>query len=221
MHVRVDTSQMKAYEDMLKELHRSDFPLAVRGTLNDAARIMKTKEIKPEFDENFVNRRNFINAYTGYTKSKNTFDINSMYSVAGVYRGKRDKKLGSDLVKQEVGGRVTDRQVPRTAVRKSGSYSKQIQSRLKYRNVRGRNVKSGYITRKNKGTVILKTKNGSIVSYNKRQSKWDTLYTAPKTARIKKDPFVLPAARNTARQLPRLFKENARKRFRKHVNNRL
>lgn len=224
MQVTLDLSNLREYEKKLKTMKKYDFPLAVRGTLNDAARIMKTKNIRPEFKENFIVRRpTMITAFTGYDKCKNTFDISQMQSKAGVYKGKRNQKLGEDLVKQEEGGSVSNRMVPRAGARQLKNPKKPVIPRRVYRrfNKRYKTMTAGpFIMGTNERGVILKTKDGRIVRRTpngdpKARGTWQTLYTKPINGKIKKEPFIEPAGRKTAVSLPRLFIKNAEKRFKK------
>lgn len=223
MQVVLDISNLREYEKKLKTMKKYDFPLAIRGTLNDAARIMKTKNIRPEFKENFIVRMpTMITAFTGYDKCKNTFDISQMHSKAGVYKGERNQKLGEDLVKQEEGGGVNDRMVPRAGARRFGNPNKPIIPRRVYRRFKSTYRKmaasgrsGAFVMGTNEQGVIIKTKDGRIVRYTHHNKKWQTLYTKPINGKIKKEPFILPAGKKTASSLPRLFLKNAEKRFKK------
>jgi len=222
MRVVLDFSDVKEYERILKSMQKSAYPLAVRGTLNDAARIMKTKTIRPEFKENFIIRKpTFITAFTGYDKCSNTFDIQRMQSEAGVYRGKNNQQVGEDLQKQEFGGGVVDRLVPTNAVRMMGSSKKQIMPRRVFRRFQKRynSMSSGaFVMGTNEEGVILKSKKGSIIRLTKSfggEKKFETLYTAPKTAKIHAEPFIYPATMAVKRMFPQIFIRNADKQFKK------
>lgn len=208
-------------------MKRYDFPLAVRGTLNDAAFLMKQKNIKPEFEENFtVRRRTFITAFTGATRSPNTFNISQMYSRAGVYKGKKNKKVGKDLQKQEYGGSV-DRAAPRVGARVGAAYDKVVKGALFYRRLRNKQKanfafrksepKGQFIKKLNNSTSAILTKDGRIAAAKRTASgvEWTTLYARKQVSKIRKSQFIKPAAIKTNKEIPRLFIENAEKRFKK------
>lgn len=218
MRIILDLSDLREYERKLKSMKKYDFPLAVRGTLNDAAFLMKQKNIQPEFDENFtVRRRTFIKAFTGATRSKNTFDIKQMYSQAGVYRGKRNQEVGERLKLQEFGGGITDRAVPRVTTRKGNSYDKVQKGSLFYRRFKKLGRGKAAIIGTDENGVIRRTKKGHIIRVNRENGKVvsETLYLHRNRVRIKKSKFIKPAALVTHKEMPRLFRENAQKRFKK------
>lgn len=219
MRVTIDLSGLREYEKKLKSMKKYDFPLAIRGTLNDTARVMKTKTIRPEFKENFIVRRpTFITAFTGYEKCKNTFDVHQMSSRAGTTTGPKDQKLGYDLQKQEFGGNISNRMVPRAGSRIGGSYRKPIRATLAFRRFKNAKKPGALTMSTDEIGVIIKTKDGRIVRYNDKTKTWKTLYTKPVNGKISKDPFIKPAGLVAARQMPMLFKKNAEKRFKKFVS---
>ena len=219
MRIVLDLSDLREYERKLKSMKKYDFPLAVRGTLNDAAFLMKQKKIQPEFEENFtVRRRTFIKAFTGATRSKNTFDIKQMYSQAGVYRGKRNQEVGERLKLQEFGGGITDRAVPRVTTRKGNSYDKVQKGSLFYRRFKKLGRGKTAIMGTDEDGVIKRTKKGHIIHMDRDKSRkpiYKLLYLHRNRVRIKKSKFIKPAALATQREMPRLFIENAQKRFKK------
>lgn len=219
MNVVLDTSEFKEYESQLRAMSRSAFPLAVRGTLNDAAKNMKIGgAIQEEFDENFtVRRRTFIKAFTGYSNCSNTFDINQMKSEAGVYKGKKDQKVGEDLQLQEFGGRLNDRAVPTAKTRLGESMLKIQKGSLFYRRFKNAKRTGAVIMGTDELGVIMKTKDGRIVRKTKdgEVDKWETLYVAKGNYKINKEPFIYPAALSTQRLMPSMFIKNADKRLKK------
>ena len=223
MRVVIDLNGFYEYANELRRLRKYDYPLAVRATLNDTARVMKTKTIRPEFKENFIVRRpTFITAFTGYEKCKNTFDVHQMSSRAGTTTGPKDQKLGYDLQKQEFGGRITNRAVPTNIARINGAHRKTIRQQLAFRRFKSKKTSGTYPMGQDEIGVIIKTKDGRIVrrfnEYNKKsKDAWRTIYTNKMQAKINKEPFIKPAGLVAARQMPMLFKKNAEKRFKKFV----
>ena len=49
MHIKVDTSDFNEFKHVLKSLHKSAFPIAVRQTINDAAKDMKNRTMPITF----------------------------------------------------------------------------------------------------------------------------------------------------------------------------
>lgn len=110
MIFKVDTSKVVALTNRLEKLNRSAFPIAVRGTLNDAAYDVKTNTMPTESRTDFEHRQqNFFKANSKYIKAEG-FNLKTMQSDVGFYENKL-KNQGSnyavkDLEEQEAGGQI-------------------------------------------------------------------------------------------------------------------
>ena len=91
----------------LEKLSRSAFPVAIRNTLNNTARDVKTRSILIVTEKEFTNRsRNFFKVFSGFIPASG-FSVNSMRATVGIFpKGNQSAK---DLVAQEYGGKVGGR----------------------------------------------------------------------------------------------------------------
>jgi hypothetical protein len=200
----------------LGRLHRSAMPVAVRESLNTAAKDMKMRYIPRVFSKNFTERRpRFISSHTAYNKCANTFDINSMSSSAGVIKDKTES--GNRLELQERGGTLNDRAVPVyndgvSGTRKGERESAQQDAIYYFRKFKD---KQRGIILKNKKKTIIKT--DSRLYEIRAGGTWRTLYTLDSTAKIKPKRFIEPSGDMAHSRLPRNFKIQAEKQFKKYL----
>src|SRR6056297_715946 len=140
--------------EKLEKIHRSAVPVAVRQSLDKAAyEMVGGGEIKRSFFKRFTIRRpTFIKSHIAYNKSPNTFDIKKMVSSAGLRKGK--SRAGDQLVKQEFGGTIANKAIPRRFVRTGADIKKKIRAAYYYRKFR--NAKKGHVSR-NRNRTIIKT----------------------------------------------------------------
>lgn len=125
---RIDAKDIQKLTDNLRKSSKSDYPLAVRGTLNSLAfetsNIAKTKII-PEV---FTTRNSYIQGTVGYKRCDNTFNIASMQSFAGQFDVSKGKPTGQ-LAKQETGSPIIAKGAytfVATPSARGGSYKKTI-----------------------------------------------------------------------------------------------
>lgn len=109
----------------LEKIGRSALPLAVRGTLNDAAFKMKTEKMPKSAGNLFVNRsKNFFKANSKF-ESAQGMEMGSMKSTVGFYENKLQHQSTNyavkDLRQQEYGGVISGRSYkPLSAARSNG-----------------------------------------------------------------------------------------------------
>lgn len=227
----INTDALVGLTNKLEQLHESAMPIAVRGTLNDAAFDMKQVTAPREFNDNFtIRKKTFFRSHTRVNKSKNTFDIDSMESSFGVIAGK--SKSGDELEKQEHGGIVANRTyIPFKEARIGKTNSKLVSKRFYLKNIKAskKNVftnqevikasfragKGGYIiyddvlfevrAAKKRGTNGIYIKLNPVYSYKENRS-----------VKVKKDPFMLPASIKTRKKMTRFYMVQANKRFKKY-----
>jgi hypothetical protein len=218
-------------------LHKSAFPVAVRGVLNSLAFDMKQNTLLKSAKLSFVERQpNFFKA-TSRVEKANGFDVNSMKATVG-FIGKN--QAIDDLEKQERGGSIGGRSfVPMDTARTSGSPKKKIkpaarltniQKIIVARNSKGKNRREKFtkaaIHAGMGGFVLSETLKGESVLFRinslKRVGK-DTkinstpLYSYDKGRIVNVDAtgFVLKAQTKTMVNVVPLFVKEAQKQFAK------
>ena len=197
----------------LGALHKSALPVAVRGTLNNAA--FETKKFIPKTAARKFTTRNksFFRAFSSVNKASG-FSINSMASEVGINQG-RGSKVADGLEKQETGGTINGRKlVPHDQGRVSGSHNKKLRKKNRFGNIsvvdaRKRNGKKGnylLIKKGSKGTVF------EIKGTGKKQ-KLKPVYTYKNTkkTRVNKSPFMAPASWIAAKKMPQFYVKNAQR----------
>lgn len=223
----INTTEVVALTNKLEKLTRSAMPLAVRGTLNDAAKKMKKYKIIPYFSNVFtIRRKNFIKSHTAYNRCKNTFVINEMVSVVGIIKDK--STAGNELINQEYGGRIRSRDYISTDEARVAKSRRRTVKKANKIVDENRKIHKGknYIKKVYKagtGGLILHKKwifRINTITKTKGSLKINTtpIYTFKKgrSVRIKKRPFMAPAAHAIVQIMPRLYKKEAKKRFEKY-----
>lgn len=223
--INVNSNNLVRLTDKLEKLGRSNLPLAVRSTLNDAAFDMKTKKIQPIFNQKFTTRKkNFIRSHTAFNKSPNTFNLAAMNSHAGIIRGKSNS--GDELVNQEFSGTIKNREYIATEQARIGKSKIRTLSRKN----RLLKVKPPKYHAKSFMKSAYKVGVGGIVFYKKwifridaiRKGKIKStpLYIVNKTrsVKIKRTPFLAPASQKTAKEIDNFFIKNANYRLKKYYS---
>lgn len=207
MIISIDTKQLESYKKRLEKMGRSDFPLAVRGALNETAVEMRTQSMPKQFNENFIIRRKtFLKSQSGTNFCKNTFDINSMVSETGI----SDKlEVGKRLELQEEGGKINNRAIPTVNTRR-GSKLGSVQNKDFYFKPL-KSSKKGSIGKIGNKRIV-KGKKG-IVLMSKKETK--PLYLLDRTVEIKKKPFAKPSGLIANNKMNEYFVKNAIKRLKK------
>lgn len=135
MRLIIDSKEGIEFAEKLKTFHRSAFPVAIRGTLNDAAFKLKKEKMPKKSKELFKERQpNFFKANSKVDPATG-FDINSMASTAGfVSSGLHNKSTNyavKDLEDQEIGGTIKGRSFkPLPGARKGGTGNVRANSRI-------------------------------------------------------------------------------------------
>jgi hypothetical protein len=109
MQFHIDSSAIAGHVQVLKELHKSAFPVVVRQTLTKAAKDVKT-DTMPKEAQRFASRKpNFFKANSAYTPADG-FDIDTMRATVGFKPKSGDKSHAvEDLEQQEHGGEIANR----------------------------------------------------------------------------------------------------------------
>lgn len=159
----------------LERLHRSAFPVAVRGTLNRAA--LKAKKEMPNTAKKAFKRSNrpglatFIRAFSTVDKATG-FTIKTMKATVGINANK-GSQIAEGMEKQEFGGTIKGRKlIPHDRGRTSGSYTKRLQKKYQSNKLdfvkgksKGRTRKSNAVAKaivaQRTGKMILQKRNKS------------------------------------------------------------
>lgn len=106
--IDINTNELVKFTAKLERLQRSGLPLAVRGTLNDAAFDVKNRTITISANEKFIRRSpNFFKVFSKVEKAQG-FDLRRMQAVVGMSdNGNNSATTAIDnMEKQEHGGTV-------------------------------------------------------------------------------------------------------------------
>ena len=236
--IDIDSKELESYTKKLRQVHRSALPLAVRGTLNEAAFHMKKEEMPKSFYDKFTIRsKSFITSKSGYSKCTNTFDISKMQSEAGVKKSNNPNDSQNKLIFQEEGGVENRDFYPNDYVRKGKSNENKIYKDLYFSNFK--NLRNGQPIRKPNVSLIkkdnaifyVKSKNAkrkqgmfSRLGKKKKQvnkanrgdkSEWILLYSLKVNIDFNKKQFMQPAADKTQLKIAEFYEKNTRKRLEK------
>jgi hypothetical protein len=107
MTLSVDNREVRNYSNRLRQMHRSNFPIVVRQTLNDLAFDVKKNTLLPSADKAFILRNpTFFKKFSGVQKASG-FEINRMKSEVGI--NSSNSVAARQLTQQEYGGRIPKR----------------------------------------------------------------------------------------------------------------
>ena len=200
----------------LGRLHKSALPVAVRGTLNNAA--FETKSLLPEIaSRKFVTRnKSFFRAFSSVNTARG-FDINSMSAQVGINSAK-GSEVAEGLEKQETGGSIEGRKlIPHDKGRVSGSHNKRLRRKNRFGKINITDSRKGgkrtnylLIKKGGKGTVF------EIKGTGKRR-KLTPIYTyrSTRTSVVKASPFMKPASLMAVKKMPKFYKEQAERQFKR------
>ena len=213
----INTDEFIELTSKLGALHKSALPVAVRGTLNDAA--FETKQWIPIIaSRRFVTRRKFFFRAFSSVQTARGFDINSMKSIVGINPDK-GSEVADGLEKQETGGTINSRKlIPHDKARVSGSYKRTVRKKHHLSNIN--NMSTPKNRRKgSKYLLIKKGSSGTVFEIQKRArgNKLMPVYTYRNTdkTKVKASPFVRPSSMIAARQIPYFFHKQASRQFKK------
>ena len=237
MILNVNTDKLVVFTNKLEKLHRSAFPVAVRGTLNKAAFDIKTNTMPQSAERTFVNRRkNFFKA-TSRVDMAQGFNLSSMKSTVGFIGNGQAVK---DLEEQEYGGTIKGRSfIPTDEARTGGSKAKAVRpvNRLsRVKNIVNSNTISGKSKKQkflraaiqaNKGGFVLG--NGRtkmlyrIISIKKIKGrtiiKKQAIYSYEKgrNVSVSATGFMKSASLKSANDLDKFYIQEAERQFKKYL----
>lgn len=239
--LNMDNSQVKAYTKKLQQMHRSNFPIVVRQTLNDLAFDVKQKELLKHADKEFILRSpTFFKKFSGVKKAVG-FDLNSMHSEVGIIKSaSQGGEVAANLTKQEFGGSMKGEAIYLDAARVSRSKGKKVRTanvlNKSYVNgptskARGRKaqfVANAIVALRENKYLKMQTKKGGealfdvkTISQNVKSRKIDikltpiASYEKGRRINIPKNPFLYPASLSAYQKQGYFFIRNAEKRLNK------
>lgn len=213
-------------------MHRSNFPVAVRSTLNDLAFDVKKTTLLKSADQQFILRApKFFKSHSGVKKATG-FNINTMHSEAGITP--RGSQAAKDLAKQEHGGAMPGEAIYLDTARVSKSKQKKV-SKANYLNrghVKGRqNANRGRRASRVAAAVVAKRENKFLLEggilFDVKSIRFGTgktrrvniravpvaSYKKGRTVKLDKRPFVANAGKMSQQKANALYIKNAKKRF--------
>jgi hypothetical protein len=102
--LEVNNDQVYKFTARLKSMHKSDFPIAVRQTLNDLAFDTKQKTLPNEFKRQFTRRnKTFLKSQSG-VKKVDGWNVSTMQSEVGITPREQGGEAAKELTLQEFGG---------------------------------------------------------------------------------------------------------------------
>lgn len=238
----VNTDESIKLTVKLNKLHRSAFPVAVRGTLNDAA--FETKKNVPKVaNRKFTTRqKSFFRAFSTVDKAKG-FDLRNMRATSGINSAKGDE-VAEGLEAQEFGGTIMGRKlIPMDSARTSNSHAKKLRKKNQFRQL-GKTVRmrstGGRGTRKSrfvasvmkanslgaKNMIITTGGRGTLyrisgvsqsIRTRKIKFKMQALYHYRNTkfSRVQPSPFMEPSATLAAKKMDKFYKKQADRQFKR------
>lgn len=236
MILNVNNTEVKRFSDRLRKMHKSDMPLAVRGTLNDLAFDVKKNTLLPGADKFFILRNpSFFKRYSGVQKATG-FNINSMRSEVGIIPG--SSTAARQLTRQEYGGTIPKRSMIYINTARVGGSKSKIVRKSNYMNakkiVRGqpnrvRSKKSQFVADAfvaNKYNLFLLTENtlfdvkGIKFGKGKTRKVFVRLnpiadYEKNRSVSVKSTYFLRKASQVTYQKQTSFFLNNAKRRFQK------
>jgi hypothetical protein len=239
----VNTSEVAKYTKRLNEMRKFDFPLAVRGTLNDLAFHHKQKELLLVAGELFILRNpNFIRSHSAVNKADG-WDVNTMRSESGI--APKGLKAAEQLETQEKGGTIPDRTIIYVDPARGGRKQNRVSTKNwinKSGYVKGKPI-GGYGNRSRKSNMVAEAfvanKTGKLVKLETKSTdhffKVDSIkfngrgvsrnvnikmtpiasYEKGRSVKVKRTPFMQISGERTLSLAPGFYIKNAKKRFEK------
>jgi len=214
MIITINTRNAAELGKRLTGLHRSAFPSAVRNTLNDAA--FKAKSLVPEqADENFTIRQKNLFKRAVVTDKAKGFNLASMRSKVGL-----DGNFGisGGLAKQETGGNIQGRKlIANDKARISGSNERKIQAKNLFSKIPAIGTPRNRIRGAKYIMIKKNSKKGTVFAVNSKRLTPIYTYRSTRISKVKKKPYIQPAAVKASRMMDEFFRKNAEFQFNKYL----
>ncbi len=233
--LNVNTDEVVRYSNKLEKLHRSAFPVAIRGTLNNAAFDVKKNTMPASAEKEFtIRRKNFFKANSRVNMAKG-FNIRTMQAIIGFIG---TQQAVENLEQQEKGGTIGGRAFVPLDNARGGSNARPVRpsnrlsrisnivnaSKVRGNSKRQRFVKAaikagvgGFVIGNNKLKILWKitglTKIGDRLKINKQR-----LYSYVPGRKVKIDEptnFMKKATLKTGKKLEGFYIKQAKKQIEK------
>jgi len=237
VNFHIDASASIKFTVKLEKLRKSALPVAIRGTLNDTAFLMKKLELPKQAKGTFVERNPRFFTANSHVDMAQGFDINRMVATMGmVESGLHNKSTNyavKDLEQQEGGGTIDGRSFkPLPAARRGGRGVTRPNARISQ-------IKNIITASESKGTskmqqliraaihagkggyvlgdkVLYQVRNIRRVGRNTKLSLYKLYsFTKSGTAHVKSTGFIGKAAHNSQKEMENFYRIQAEKQFKK------
>ena len=199
----------------LEKLHRSAFPVAVRGTLNDAA--FKTKSLiqKAAAGKFTIRQKNLFKKFVVVDKAKG-FNLGDMSAKVGIDgHVSKGRRTAEGLATQETGGTVKSRKLlPMNQARISGSYGKKLRAKNRFNRI---NIAQAKNRKPGSKYVLIKKGRGGTVFDTSRKGKLTPVYHYRQTnkTQLSRRPFIRPSARLASKKMNKFYEAQAERQFKR------
>lgn len=237
--INIDNKAVVKFTNKLEKMRRSDLPVVINQTLNNAAFDVKTKTMPRVAKAEFIERNKTFFRSTSRVQKSSGFNINNMKSEVGFEGAGTKKDAVRDLHEQEHGGNLDREFTPMEEGRVSNTDQKQVRAKnrlkkVKYidaRKSKGRTKKQKWVAAafksKETGIAVLGNhvgKTGARTVSRIRTIKKiggkvfierTVLYSKKKgrTVKINATHFMKRASNESGLKIDRFFIENAKKRI--------
>lgn len=234
--LNINTDALVIFTNKLEKMHRSALPLAIRGTLNNAAFDVKQKTMPKSAASTFTERKkNFFKANSRVEMAKG-FNINKMASMVGFISNKLkgENFAVKDLEQQEHGGTINKKSFIPLDSSRGGNKARpvrpinrlsKISNIVNQKNLRGPK-KQRFIKAARKagvgGVFLGGTSEGKetlfrVKSISKRGFRLIPIYSFKKGRNVKVKPtfFMKKASIISAKKMNRFFIDQAKRQFNK------
>lgn len=205
MQLNINTDEVVKFTNKLEKLRKSALPVAIRESLNDAVKDVKTNTMPSKASSTFVNRsKNFFKANSKFESAKG-FNVNTMVASVGFFENKLINQSTNfavkDLEEQEGGGVINVKTFIPTVFARTGQTKKGlVKPNYRIKKIRahlidankgpGKNGRQKYLIAAHKagvgGFVLYKKMLWVINSLNKKSKVERTpLYSVSKGRNIK------------------------------------
>ena len=233
MLLDVNTNALNGFSNILKGLHKSAFPSAVRDTLSLAARDVKTKTM-PETSDDFIHRTPTFFKANSKVDFATGYNVNSMSATVGFFENKLINGTTNysikDLEEQEDGGTINMKTfIPTVHARKGKTKKGLVKPNFRLNKIRekglinanklsGKNERQKYLIAANMagvgGFVIYKRMLWRINSLRKKSKVERTpIYSVSKgrNIKVKNTQFMKLASLKTANKMEGYYLGHAKK----------
>lgn len=172
MTIKIKSDEIAIMANRLDKMSRSDFPIAVRSTLNNMAFRMQKVEISKSAEREFDYKRTNIVSNLSWATKASGFNISKMKSEAGIVERPNRQRVARGLAAQEVGGRIQGRSTPKLSAR-GGSAAKKVRRTNQLQNnrlINARNkrrdkyIAAASMAKQTGSLLVISTKSGSAVA---------------------------------------------------------